>query len=91
MVIRVPVLYGPGNFQESAVLYMYKQVVDGEDCYVDHIQQRVPTLTTDIAKTIRNLIESKCSLRGIVHLSAEVVVAFVFECRKNLQSTKWRF
>lgn len=70
---------------------MYKQVVDGEDCYVDHIQQRVPTLTTDIAKTIRNLIESKCSLRGIVHLSSEVVNQFVFECRKNLQSTKWRF
>ena len=74
LVIRVPILYGPCDFQESAVLYMYKQVVDRVDCLVDHIQKRVPTLTTDIAKTIRNLIERRCSLRGIVHLSAEVVL-----------------
>ena len=55
LVIRVPVLYGPCDFQESAVLYMYKQVVDRVDCLVDHIQKRVPTLTTDIAKTIRGI------------------------------------
>lgn len=70
---------------------MYKQVVDGKDCFVDHIQRRVPTLTTDIAKTIRNIIEKRCAIRGIVHLSAEVVVLCFFNNRRNLQSMKWRF
>lgn len=72
LIVRVPVLYGPGAPSESAVLYLYHLVVGKKECLVDHVAKRVPTLTTDIANTLKAFVLANSALRGIVHISAEV-------------------
>lgn len=72
LIIRIPVLYGPGDFSESSILSLYNQLIQKKECYIDHIAKRVPTLTTDIAITIHAFIYSRSTIRGIVHISSNV-------------------
>lgn len=72
LIVRVPVLYGPGDFNESAILCLYNKLIDQKECFVDHIAKRTPTYTTDIAISLYTFIFSKSSIRGIVHISSQV-------------------
>ena len=67
IILRVPVLYGPTkDLSESAVTMMATAVRASEKVQkFDLWQIRVPTLTTDIALTIRN-IANHCITGGVV-------------------------
>ncbi len=71
-ILRVPILYGPSSdMDESAVTILLKQLKEPEtgEVFFDDAAIRYPTLTTDVAKAIRFLIERKGY--GIFHYTAE--------------------
>lgn len=71
-ILRIPILYGPStDITESAVTVLLKKLCDPsqKEIFFDDAAIRYPTLTTDVARTIRFLIEKKSS--GIYHYTAE--------------------
>jgi dTDP-4-dehydrorhamnose reductase len=58
IILRVPVLYGPtSDFSESAVTAFIETVRKNKASKVDDWQIRVPTLTSDIALVVVNMVK----------------------------------
>jgi dTDP-4-dehydrorhamnose reductase len=70
MVLRVPVLYGPtNNLSEGSITTIAQDLLDGK-LKQDNWAVRYPTLTTDVAKVLADLIKRHSNkLKGIYHWS----------------------
>ena len=72
VILRVPILYGPScDPDESSVTILIRQFRNQalKEVYFDDASIRYPTLTTDVANTIRALIERDA--KGIIHYTGE--------------------
>ncbi|MBD3344048.1 MAG: sugar nucleotide-binding protein [Chitinivibrionales bacterium] len=74
LILRVPILYGPiESLDESPVTIIARQLMKENVRTFDNWANRYPTLTTDIAVVIRQMIEQRKSgnsaVRGICHWS----------------------
>ena len=71
-IIRIPILYGPTkDLNESAVTILASQLLSNikKEVFINDGAIRYPTLTNDVAKAIKLLIEKGSS--GTFHISAE--------------------
>lgn len=69
-ILRVPVLYGPcSDLRESAVTAFAAILIENEHATVDDWQIRVPTLTTDIAKTLLSMARASIADGGAARVS----------------------
>lgn len=76
VVLRVPVLFGEvESVSESAVTCLWLKVGGSEEsCTLDHIQQRFPTNTRDVAAVCLKLAQrarQDPSIRGVFHFSGK--------------------
>lgn len=75
-VLRVPVLYGAVEaVSESAVTALWTSILDStETCSLDHLLQRFPTDTRDVARVCSNICTRQRedpSIRGVFHFSGK--------------------
>ena len=71
-ILRVPILYGPStDAAESAVTVLLRNLTEGvgQDVFLDDGAIRYPTLTSDVARAIRFLVDKRT--RGVYHYTAE--------------------